>query len=192
MSVPVRLRLATPGDAEEINSIYIHYVKYSVMTFEKAPGPNVEEIRSRMARVVESDLLYLVAEEEPAEDNTNGNKIVGYAYVGEYRPRPAYYSTAELSIFVRDGEHRRGVGTLLMEEMLAILRRPGQKREIHQLLAVMAVDDEDDERKTERFYERHGFAKVGQLNKVGFKFDRWIDSQSIFRLHTPLCSFLCS
>jgi L-amino acid N-acyltransferase YncA len=179
--MPVNVRLADLADlvdAEQIHSIYKHYVENSVMTFEKAPGPSVEEIRSRMARVVESDLLFVVAEEHGAE-GTNGasGQVVGYAYVAEYRPRPAYYSTAELSIFVRDGLQNRGVGTVLMEQVLSILRTPGRKREIHQLLAVMAVDEEDGDRKAERFYERHGFALAGRLNRVGFKFDKWIDSQ---------------
>ena len=120
----------------------------------------------------------LVAEEVEVE-SSNAKEIIGYCYVGEYRPRAAYYTTGEMSIFVRNDKQGRGVGRMLINELLSILRGPGRKREVHQLLLVMAVDEEDKERRTESFYLGYGFEKVGHLKKVGFKFDKWVDSKLI-------------
>jgi len=175
----VIVRVAGPDDAEGIRSIYDYYTKHSVMTFAKTPGPSVEYFREQIKHIVESDLVYLVAEEMEGECSNAKKAIVGYCYVGQYRPRAAYYTTGEMSIFVRNDKQGRGVGTMLINELVSILRAPGRKREVHQLLLVMAVDEKDRGRRTESFYLRYGFEKVGHLKKVGFKFDKWVDSKLI-------------
>ena len=49
---------------------------------------------------------------------------------------------------------------------------------IRQLMANMSVDETGPEGGLglQKWYERFGFEVVGRLKKVGWKFDRWIDT----------------
>ena len=45
--------------------------------------------------------------------------VVGYAYAGAYRPRPAYRFTVENSIYLDPAIHRRGIGLQLLQRLIA-------------------------------------------------------------------------
>ena len=44
--------------------------------------------------------------------------IAGYAYAGLYRPRPAYRFTVEDSIYLHPDHLRKGIGRLLLDELI--------------------------------------------------------------------------
>jgi L-amino acid N-acyltransferase YncA len=179
----IEVRPAQPSDIDAIAAIYLHYVRESVMTFELAPGPSRDELASRMRHVKElHGLPYLVAVSPGTDDKDNNNgRVIGYGYVGVHRPRPAYDHTGELSLFLDHRHTGRGVGTALLKHLVQSLRDAGR---IRQLIAVMAVDD-DEAASAEPFYLGNGFRKVGLLEKVGYKFDKWIDGKDIIHRASP-------
>lgn len=111
----ITLRTATPDDAETLVSIYSPYVESTAISFEYEV-PTAEEFRNRIEKTLQH-FPYLVAE-------LDGN-IVGYAYAGKFKERAAYDKSAELSIYVKDGIHGKGIGTALYDRLEDDLRRQG-------------------------------------------------------------------
>ena len=98
MSGDVRVRLARIEDAEELAAIYEPYVRETAITFEYVP-PTPAEFAERMRKTMEF-FPYLVAELD--------GRLVGYAYAGTFKGRPAYDWAVETSIYVAQGHGARG------------------------------------------------------------------------------------
>ena len=87
----IKLRACLETDIPSITAIYAHAVTHGTASFELVP-PDQAEMSRRRAALIDGGFPYLVAERDDA--------VVGYAYAGPYRPRPAYRSTVEDSIYV--------------------------------------------------------------------------------------------
>jgi phosphinothricin acetyltransferase len=104
---------------------------------------------------------YLVAQLE--------GEIMGYAYAGPYRARPAYRWTVEDSIYVAPAAQRRGIGRALLDGLIAEAELGG----FRQMIAV--IGDSANVGSIE-VHRAAGFRLVGTFDNVGFKFGRWLDS----------------
>jgi len=144
----------------DIQAIYAHHVLHGLATFEEVP-PALAEMSERRASVVKAGLPYLAAELD--------GKVVGYAYATAYRPRPAYRFTVEDSIYVAHGLDGRGIGSALLQALIARCER-GPWR---QMLAVIGNSGNAG---SIALHRRLGFEPVGTLHAVGFKFGRWVDT----------------
>ena len=156
------IRTASPDDAEALLSIYKPYVLNTAITFEY-DVPTVEDFRARIAHTLKK-FPYLVL--------CDGEKILGYAYAGEFKERAAYQWSVELSIYLEEGSHGHGYGRLLYEALEAQLKKMGIKN----LYACIAYPDFDDEYLTGNSVDFHahlGFKRVGEFKKCANKFGRW-------------------
>jgi phosphinothricin acetyltransferase len=54
--------------------------------------------------------------------------VVGYAYAGPYRPRPAYRFTVENSVYLDPGAQGQRIGTRLMQDLIAACEARGIAR----------------------------------------------------------------
>ena len=153
-------RCATLDDLAAIAQIYAHYVATSVATFELDP-PDGDEWRRRFDGVVGAGLPFLVTERDGA--------VVGYAYCGPWKTRPAYRATVEDSVYVAPEAVGRGCGTELLRDLLVACHDAG----IREVIAVIA--DSADSASVE-LHRRFGFVDSGRLTNVGYKFDRYIDT----------------
>ncbi|ACM30389.1 N-acetyltransferase [Agrobacterium rhizogenes] len=154
------IRDASDGDMEAIRDIYTHHVLHGLATFEEVP-PSADELRSRRASVLGVGLPYLVAE-------LNG-EIVGYSYATAYRPRPAYRFSIEDSVYVADGLGGRGVGSALLQELIARC----EKGPWRQMLAVIGNSGNAG---SLALHRRMGFQPIGTFKSAGFKLGRWVDT----------------
>ncbi|KAA6488582.1 GNAT family N-acetyltransferase [Agrobacterium sp. SHOUNA12C] len=154
------IRDASDGDMEAIRDIYTHHVLHGLATFEEVP-PSADELRSRRASVLGIGLPYLVAE-------LNG-EIVGYSYATAYRPRPAYRFSIEDSVYVADGLGGRGVGSALLQELIARC----EKGPWRQMLAVIGNSGNAG---SLALHRRMGFQPIGTFKSAGFKLGRWVDT----------------
>ncbi|NTI19328.1 N-acetyltransferase [Agrobacterium rhizogenes] len=154
------IRDASDGDMEAIRDIYTHHVLHGLATFEGVP-PSADELRSRRASVLGVGLPYLVAE-------LNG-EIVGYSYATAYRPRPAYRFSIEDSVYVADGLGGRGVGSALLQELIARC----EKGPWRQMLAVIGNSGNAG---SLALHRRMGFQPIGTFKSAGFKLGRWVDT----------------
>jgi len=153
----MEIRLATDTDADAINDIYNHYVRTSPCTFHTDPLPFSERVAWLANR---SDQHPVVVAEE-------GGVVVGWASLGVYRERPAYGNTAESSVYIHHGHHRKGIGRLLMAEIIRLAREAG----FHTILAGATSSQVG----SIRLHEELGFAKVAHFREVGHKFGEWHD-----------------
>lgn len=95
--------------------------------------------------------------------------IVGYAYAGPWRNKPAYRATVEDSIFIAPGQTGRGVGRLLLSELITACGAAGAR----QVIAVIADSGAD---ASVALHESCGFAQAGRLVDVGYKHGSWIST----------------
>lgn len=162
MPVPPSLtvRPSQDGDVAAITAIYAHHVLHGTASFEEA-APDAAEIARRRAAVLAQGFPYLVAE--------SGGAVVGYAYAGLYRVRSAYRFTAEDSIYIHPDRARQGIGRALLPVLIDRCTALGYR----QMVAVIGGADNAG---SIGLHTAFGFAHVGRLPAVGFKFGRWIDS----------------
>lgn len=150
------IRLATVDDASQIQSIYAPIVAETAVSFELEP-PDVEEMRRR----IESTLLtlpWLVCE---------GDGVIGYAYAGVFRSRPAYQWTVEVSAYVHAAHRGKGVARALYTSLFECLRVQGYRT----ALAGIALPNSA----SVALHERVGFRSVGVFRHVGHKLGAWHD-----------------
>jgi L-amino acid N-acyltransferase YncA len=153
------IRPSRDADLPAITAIYGYHVLHGVASFEEVP-PDEAEIARRRGEIVKRGLPYLVAE--------RAGRVIGYCYAGPFRPRVAYRFTVEDSVYVAAGEIGRGLGRALLEQVIARCSELGYR----QMVAVIGGRETVG---SIRVHERLGFAHMGVLPAVGFKFGRWID-----------------
>lgn len=155
----LRIRPVDPGDAEAVRDIYAPFVEETAVTFTDEV-PSVEETRGKIRRKLAADAYpWYVAE--------TGAGVVGYAYGGRLRDRPAYRWTVETSVYVDPDAHRGGVGTALYERLLGTLRAQGY------VAAYAALGMPNPE--SAAFHEATGFEHLGTFPDAGFKLGAWHD-----------------
>ncbi len=158
------IRLAQPDDAEALLQIYAYYVEHTAISFE-FDVPSKEEFRAR----IETTLMrypYLVAQ--------RGGQIVGYAYAGTFKPRPAYDRSVETTIYLAKDCKNQGIGKTLYAHLEQELRR----QNITNLYACIAVPVNDDpyvDTNSMDFHAHLGYRLVGTFQKCGYKFGHWYD-----------------
>jgi L-amino acid N-acyltransferase YncA len=154
--MPPTIRLATPEDAKQIQAIYSPYC-LTPISFELEP-PTVEEVRGRMARVLEF-YPWLVCEV--------GGELVGYAYASRHRERPAYQWSVDTSVYVRLHRQRLGVGRALYASLFAVLPLQGC---VNAYAGVTLPNPA-----SVGLHEAMGFELVGVYRQVGYKCGTWHD-----------------
>ena len=163
------IRAATPADLPAITRIYAHAVIHGTASFELEP-PDEAEMGRRMRALLDGRFPYLAAEA--------GGELLGYAYAGHYRTRPAYRFTVEDSIYIAPQAQRRGVGRALLDRLIV----ESTARGFRQMLAV--IGDSANAAPIE-LHRVAGFRMVGVYENVGYKFDRWLDSVLMQRALGP-------
>jgi phosphinothricin acetyltransferase len=154
------IRPSEDRDLPAIAAIYAHHVRFGTASFETDP-PDLAEMTRRRAEVLGKGQPYLVAEAAGA--------VIGYAYAGTYRPRPAYRNTVEDSIYLHPDQAGRGVGSLLLPALIRAAEAAGYRQ-------MIGVVGDTANQASIRLHQRCGFRLVGTLESVGFKFGRWLDS----------------
>ncbi|MDJ0387637.1 GNAT family N-acetyltransferase [Roseomonas sp. E05] len=163
------LRPATAEDIPAITAIYAHHVRHGCASFEIEP-PDMAEMRRRQDALLAQDMPYLVLEQDGV--------VLGYAYAGPYRPRPAYRDTVENSIYVRADQAGRGHG----RRLLAALIEACEARGLRQMVAVVG---DSANAASIGLHRALGFREVGVLRAVGWKHGQWLDSVLLQRALGP-------
>lgn len=153
------IRPALAPDLPAIADIYAHHVRHGTASFE-LEAPDEAEMTKRWQDLSAKNMPYIVAED--------GGKVVGYAYAGPFRPRPAYRHTVEDSIYVHHEHAGRGLGMLLLPALIGACEKQG----FRQMIA--AIGDSGNNASI-ALHRKCGFEDAGILKNVGFKFGRWLD-----------------
>jgi L-amino acid N-acyltransferase YncA len=156
MTDPVTVRAMTTADAAAIADIYRHYVLETVISFEETP-PTAAEFEARM--LATPRLPWLVA--------VRNDAVVGYCYASRHHARASYRWSADVSVYVAPSERGRGVGRLLYNELLPLVRALGY---VSVFAGVTLPNDA-----SVGFHEAFGLTPVGVYRNAGFKHSAWRD-----------------
>ena len=163
------IRPARPSDISAITRIYAHAVRHGTASFELEP-PQEAEMARRQDTLLVGGFPYLVAEGDGG--------VLGYAYAGPYRARPAYRFTVEDSVYITPEAQRRGLGRLLLDQLSA----ESEARGYRQMIAVIG---DSAQHASIALHAGLGFRLIGTFRAVGFKFGRWLDSVLMQRALGP-------
>ena len=158
MATPI-IRPGRIEDLPALTAIYNHYVTESTATFDLNPF-SVEERQPWFDQFNTGVHPLLVA--------TMDDAVVGYAYAGRFRAKPAYDQTVESTVYLAPDSQRRGVGSALYEALFAHL----DTQPVHRVIAVITLPNEA----SRALHARFGFREIGTLTHAGYKFGRYCDT----------------
>jgi phosphinothricin acetyltransferase len=156
-SMTAQIRLALPGDAEQIAAIYAPFCTETAVSFEFV-APTAVEMAERIRKITER-LPWLVLDDR--------DRIAGYVYASPHRERPAYQWSVDVAAYVSADYRRRGVGSTLYTALFGILAAQGYFK----AYAGVTLPNPA----SERLHESLGFERVGEYRGVGYKLGRWHD-----------------
>ena len=152
------VRLAALQDAEAISAIYNREVTGSTVTFDLVPR-TLDEQRQWIEEHAGAHPAIVAV--DPV------GRVVGFGSLSPYRPRPAYATSVEDSVYV-DRDHRgSGTGRLLLLELVRLATAHG----FHTVLARIVGGHDV----SIGLHQACGFEVVGHEREVGRKFGRWLD-----------------
>jgi len=154
----MKIRTATPGDAEAIAAIYGPVVEHTTISFE-TERPDAAEMCVRIEKTLAS-LPWLVAE-------SGDGAVCGYAYASKHRERAAYQWSVDVTVYVREDVRGKGVGRALYSQLLPLLAELGYC----QAFAGIALPNAG----SVGLHEAMGFSHLGTYKNVGFKHGAWRD-----------------
>lgn len=157
----ISLRPAQERDLPAITAIYGHAVTSGTASYELDP-PSLGEMTTRFSTLTGGGFPYLAAED--------CGRLIGYAYAGPFRPRPAYRFVVEDSIYLAPDAQGRGAGRLLLAGLIERATALGYR----QMVAV--IGDGRPDSASVRLHERMGFSHAGRLEGSGYKHGLWLDT----------------
>ena len=155
----------SPGKADDLTAlttIYNHYVRETPITFDVTPL-TPDERRPWLLSHPEDGPHRLLVARIPGPDG----RVLGYATSGPFRPKAAYTTSVETSIYLAPDAAGRGIGTLLYKELFEQLAT----EDVHRAYAGITLPNDA----SVRIHERFGFRRVGVFEEVGRKFGTYHD-----------------
>lgn len=157
---PPTIRDAVADDLPAVAAIYTHYTLRTTTTFNtevRTPREWTERFSAHRRRPGHH---FLVAERDGV--------VVGYVETQQFRPKPAYDRSVEVSVYLAPDTTGGGVGRALFDELLARLEA---EPAVHRVYAIIALPNDA----SVGFHVRQGFVHRGTLNEAGYKFGRYLD-----------------
>jgi phosphinothricin acetyltransferase len=153
------IRPATAADMLELNDLYNHYILTTPATFDIEPYTLNQRMEwfshyagSGPHRVLVADL---------------GGTVVGATWSSQFRPKRAYETSVETSIYCAPGWTGKGLGRLLYTALFeALVGTP-----VHRALAAITLPNDA----SVALHLQFGYRQVALLSEVGKKFDRYWD-----------------
>jgi len=154
----VKIRSASPDDADAVAAIYAPVVLETAISFEWVP-PSADDFRQRIARTLTRYPWLVAIDDDEA--------VAGYVYAGSHRDPPSYQWSVNTSVFIRSDARGRGVGRALYTQLFEELVALGYYRAFAGIALPNAA--------SVALHESVGYRSLGVYEKVGFKFGAWRD-----------------
>ncbi len=156
----LRIRAATDADLPRLTEIYNHYILHTAFTFDIEPFTVERRCREWFSNYAETGPHRVIVADE-------GGELLGFAYSGRFRPKQAYDTSVETSVYCARGCTGRGIGGKLYAALLEALRG----EEVHRAFALITLPNDP----SEKLHRRFGYTLSGVMEGVGRKFDRYWD-----------------
>jgi L-amino acid N-acyltransferase YncA len=148
----------TRAHARGLLDVFNHFVEHS---FAAYPHRRVgDELVTRFEAYAADDypVLAVLGEDE---------RVLGFGAVHAFHPADSFRRTGEIGYFLHPDATGHGIGTALLDHLIAGARRRG----IRTLLASISSRNEQ----SLAFHRRRGFVEVGRFRAVGEKFGQDFD-----------------
>jgi L-amino acid N-acyltransferase len=153
----MRTRLIEPRDAEATRTIYNLEVLETTVTFDITPRTLADQL----------EWIDEHSGGHPAIVAVDDDKIMGFASLSPFKPRAAYATTVEDSVYVHRDGRGRGIGELLLRDILSL----GTDHGFHSVMARIVGGHDT----SIALHRKCGFEEIGCEREVGRKFGRWLD-----------------
>lgn len=153
------IRNATEDDVPDILALYRHYVQNSVVTLDEK-APRITAYRARFRHLQKLGYPFRVA-------ISPQGTLMGYAYVFPFREKAGFRKTVESSIYLGPASLGRGLGSVLLGDLIERCQEAG----LTEMIAVIADSGAE---ASMALHKKFGFVESGRMGKVGYKFGRWI------------------
>ena len=153
----IKIRTAKLDDLKDITEIYNDAIQNTVATFDTELKTLEEQKKWFNNHGSKNPIIVVETNEE----------IIGWAALTQYSTKCAYSDTAEISLYIKEKHHGKGIGKKLIEEIV----KEGEKAGLHTLIARITEGNQ----KSIHLHEMVGFEHVGVLKEVGFKFGKILD-----------------
>ena len=97
---------------------------------------------------------------------SNG-QVIGYGTYGTFREKIGYQYTVEHSVYVAEKYTGKGIGKLLLQELIQLAKTQGY----HTMIGAIDADNLD----SIAFHKKFGFVECGIIKEAAFKFNKWLD-----------------
>ena len=184
----LRLRLATEADAETICRIYNQGIEDRLATLETelrtaderrqwlaGRGPRHPVIVAEMSEPQTTwgrPPSALGGLADPATTNLGEHvapaTIIGWGSLNVFNPREAYRFVADFSVYVERSWRGKGVGSLLLERLIALAHQHGFHKMV---LSAFPTNTSG-----VALYEKFGFRTVGIYHEQGLLDGAWVDT----------------
>jgi phosphinothricin acetyltransferase len=155
----IKIRVYKTEDTQAILDIINYNILHSTALYDYNIR-NYEQQKAILEDKINKGFPVIVAE--------LNRELVGFGMYSEFRFREAYKFTVEHSVYVSENHIGKGIGKLLLSELIQLAKAQG----LHTMIGV--IDSEN--KGSVAFHEQFGFKTVGIIKESGYKFERWLDS----------------
>lgn len=155
------------GDLEALTDLYNHYVRETPVTFDIEPFSPEERRPWLLSHREDGPHRLLVAREAREAGTSREGRLLGYAHSSRFRPKAAYDTSVECTVYVAPDAGGQGIGTLLYKRLFEIL----DGEDVHRAYAGITLPNEA----SVRLHRRFGFEPCGTYTQAGRKFGRYYD-----------------
>lgn len=154
----INIRKATEDDLNSILDIVNHSILYSTSNYNY----EIQTIENQIVwynNKLKFNYPIIVAECD--------NKVIGFGTYGMFREKIGYQYTVEHSVYVTETFIGKGIGGLLLTELIKLAKSQG----IHVMIGAIDATNHS----SIAFHQKYGFEVCGTIKEVAYKFDRWLD-----------------
>ncbi|KAF9178251.1 hypothetical protein BGZ51_004817 [Haplosporangium sp. Z 767] len=163
-SIGYSVRPATEADMPQIDAIVNYEIEVSVSNFNYGPR-SIEQGLAWFKSTIEGGYPVLVA---TTFDEQQQEVVAGYSSLCSFRQKDGYRFTAEYSVYIHHEHRKRGLGRLLLKELLV----EAKKRNFHAIIGSISGGNDASLYLAKEF----GFRVVGTMRENGHKFGQWVDN----------------
>ena len=161
MSIQLTFRALKTSDIKSVLEIYNFHINYGFANFDEKPFL-YNDFFDLCQNITNAKLPFIVC-------NIN-KKIVGFAYLNNFRNKSGYRYSFENSIYVDNEFTKKGIGSNLLEKLIKV---SSKNSKIKNIIAVIGGKNPE---ASIRIHKKNGFVIIGTLKNIGFKKKEWLDA----------------